>query len=577
MAIPQPIAINGLVSTADINQDLRNLDFSSTIALLNINGDTPLTGLTALMRKSRVSDPVFRWYSKVQSQQAADVRGIFEDQALTTAINGPITDGQFFWLTADVGEFDEFRPGHTVTITPIADYAKAIVCRVVNRVLGASGTQDAVQLYALQASAAGVDVSVATHTRIIIIGNSNPEGGVMPMPIVYEARPMENSTQIFRNTLEITRTLLQTELKQNPQKYQEMRQDITIEHALEMEKTFLFGRRSFARGYNGKPERTTQGLVEAIRQYGIYSNAQTNTLVPGAIGDPFVQWGRAYLQALLPTVFEYGSNQKLAFAGNGALAAIQELIQDLGYFTYDVTTTAYGLRVNRWVTAFGEILIKTHPLFNLEPAFRNSMIIFEPAKISYKYIQDTIYKKDNWRDIRLRGYDGLIEEYLTEAGLMYEDPYSWTMIDGLGLPKLTDSTRIFAPVGANLRAINPETASVWGGGATAMTDEEYRINNNHGAQRSVLWANQSIQMGPLTSAIADDVIAGGGGATPGSAQIPYADPEGMSGDEPEPFIQKVSVPNMVTDSADIDTSDDAPALEDVVDMKKPATKKTKND
>jgi len=131
--------------------------------------------------------------------------------------------------------------------------------------------------------------------------------------------------------------------------------------------------------------------------------------------------GLDWLDEKFMQLFRYGETDKLAFVGDGALMAINKLARKYGTWNYTVTTKQFGIQVAELICPFGSLTMKTHPLFSHEPTNQNSMLIFEPKNVKYRYITDTTFHKDDEEHGHNR-YDGKKEEYLTEAGLEYHFP-----------------------------------------------------------------------------------------------------------------------------------------------------------
>jgi hypothetical protein len=55
------------------------------------------------------------------------------------------------------------------------------------------------------------------------------------------------------------------------------------------------------------------------------------------------------------------------------------------------------------------------------------MLIFEPSKLKYRYVDDTSFKKDRQDP----GTDGSKDEYLTECGLEYHHPSAFGILNGM--------------------------------------------------------------------------------------------------------------------------------------------------
>ena len=126
---------------------------------------------------------------------------------------------------------------------------------------------------------------------------------------------------------------------------------------------------------------------------------------------------------MLELLFRYGSSEKMVFAGSGAVLGINRLAKSSGQINLTPQTVAYGLKVHQWITPFGTIYLKIHPLFSFDASTRNSMVLFEPSRSHYIYMKnrDTKFFPDDGKHGASR-VDGINEEYLTECGLMMEHP-----------------------------------------------------------------------------------------------------------------------------------------------------------
>jgi len=206
-------------------------------------------------------------------------------------------------------------------------------------------------------------------------------------------------------------------------------------HSIELEKAFLWGYRSENIGANGKKERTTMGLVPAI-QYGSDGTANVGVTSDyytdsGWSGQTWLQGGEDWLDTHLEETFRYGRAEKMAFAGSGALLGINRLAKAGGQIQLQPTTIMYGLKCSEWITPFGTIYVKTHPLFSFETTNRNSLVVFEPEELKFRYITDTMFRKAPPMTESQVSIDGTVEEYLTEAGLEYWHPNGWAYLNGL--------------------------------------------------------------------------------------------------------------------------------------------------
>ena len=247
--------------------------------------------------------------------------------------------------------------------------------------------------------------------------------------LAYDPVKIYNYTQIFRTPLSMTRTALQTRLRTGDQ-YKQAKAEALELHSIEMEKAFLFGIATERVGDNGKPERTTGGIIPAIKTYGTVANYATSSTYTG---DTWIESGDQWLDDQLEIIFRYGGMEKLAFCGSTVISAINKLVKAKG--TYEITQAkeSYGINVTKWVTPFGTISLINHPLFSYEATLRDTCVIMEPKGIKTRTIQDTMfkndesYKKGGWTTV-----DGINEEFLSELGLEWHHPIGWGYLRGFG-------------------------------------------------------------------------------------------------------------------------------------------------
>ena len=272
--------------------------------------------------------------------------------------------------------------------------------------------------------------------RFKIIGSINPEGGEMPDPIAMNPTKVYNYTQIFRSSLASTRTALATRLR-TENDYQKAKRECLETHSIEMEMAFLWGVATKGIGDNGKPERTTQGMINFIRQYAPL-NCDDFSLNATYSGDTWTASGEIWFKYYLEQIFRYGANEKLALVGSGALLGIDSLAMTGGQINLQPAQKTYGMDIRKWITPFGTINMKTHPLFSYDATTRNMMVILEPKELEYKFITDTTFYGESNSTSHPSGYgsrriDGKEEEYLTEAGLDFGLPQKCAILNGLGI------------------------------------------------------------------------------------------------------------------------------------------------
>jgi hypothetical protein len=208
-------------------------------------------------------------------------------------------------------------------------------------------------------------------------------------------------------------------------------------HSWEMELAYLWGIRTENIGDNGKPERTTMGVINFIRQY-MPGNCDDYTLNTDYSSDDWTVGGETWFKAMLEQIFRYGADEKLCLCGSGFLLGIDALAMTGGQINLQPAQKTYGMNIRSWITPFGTIHMKTHPLFSYDATTRNMGLIIEPKEMSYRYIDDTAFYGESTAKQHPEGYggrrvDGSNEEYLTECGLEFGLPQKCAVLNGVGL------------------------------------------------------------------------------------------------------------------------------------------------
>ena len=419
------MAFLGMRGTGSWTGNERPQNWREMILYLYPNGAAPLTAMLSKLKSESTDDPHYHWFTKVLPMQRAVITGVFTDAAMLVPYVAGGIAGQTVYVQCAHVEAQEFRAGHLVMLRDASDLTVDVIGRVTMVIIAGANSMIAVML--LEADDNSVLGNISNCDVMLVTGNSNPEGGEMVDSISYDVHEWYNYTQIFRTSLEITRTARKTRLRTKDQ-YQESKREALELHSIEMEKNFLWGIRSIRTGANGQPERTTLGLINAIRQ-GAPANIWTYNTDPAFAGIPWLTGGEQFMMTYMEQLFRFGSKEKVAFIGSGAQLQLDLLVRNGSFFQVkpgDPNMT-WGIGVTEWRSSFGTLNWISHPLFNYEPTNRNMMVVFEPSKLKYRYIDDTqFYGETSGKTIRegsgFGRIDGTKEEYLTEAGLEYHHP-----------------------------------------------------------------------------------------------------------------------------------------------------------
>lgn len=420
----------GMRGTGDWGPNQRPQSYRESLLYLYPNGQLTLTGMTAMMPSEQVTDPTFHWWTKDLPRQYGPIVEQYSDALMSAAYVSGGQTGDVIYVKVSADTVRHFRPGHVAMLRKAGDYRHDVRGKVLH--VQKAGTQSMVALRLLHAASATFDLGATTD--ITIIGNMNAEGATMPESISYNPVQYSSKTQIFRTSLGMTRTALRTKLRTYDQ-YKEAKREALELHGIEMEKSFIWGRAFEGIGSNGKPERATNGIVTAILE-NVPENVDAYHLNPAFASKTWALGGEDWIDTMMERIFRYGGGgeAKMAIVGSGTVLALKKLAKAGASYDMKMGEISYGIKVVEWMTPFGTVYLKTHPLFSHDPATRNDMLILEPRNLRTRYIDDTFFVSDP-EDRRNRNHskDGREEEFITEIGLEYHNLSTFGYLSGFGL------------------------------------------------------------------------------------------------------------------------------------------------
>lgn len=392
--------IAGLRGTGDWGPDERPKNFRETILFLEPNGMSPLQSLLSKMGSESTDDPEFNWWEEklthcrlqVDTEAAASLTTLVIKSG-STALDA--VAGDLFMVETAGGMW-------TNEIVMVKTDPSVATALVVTR--GAAGTTAAV---------------ITAGSFMTKIGNAFAEGTLSPKATTRNPTKLKNYCQIFKTTYEITETAKVTKSRTGPVMEKDKKRKL-FDIMRDMEMASIYGGASEGIGANGKPLRTTGGLLSFITTH------RTN------FGSGGTDFNEDNLIDFFAQVFNYdgqgAGNERLAFVGNTALTAINKLARNSSStrinFDKEVTQV-YGMNFTKWTLPQGTIYFKTHPLFNIHPELSKAMMVINPKGIKERPLRklkfkdnvqapDADYQKGQW--ISETGFEFNHEETMAFAG-----------------------------------------------------------------------------------------------------------------------------------------------------------------
>jgi len=391
-------AILGLRGAGDFTANERPQNWREMILFLFPNGEAPLTGLMSMLKAQGTDDPDYNWWEKrlpvqrmivTNGPYAAGINANITVQASATnpGLQGGAKDIVKGTIVMDETTFELLR----IDADPVSDTN----IPQVTRGYGAIAAQ-----------------IINTGDALVVVGNVHDEGSKAPTAKAYAPVKVTNFCQIFRMPLYLTRTARRTRLRwDNTGPYREAKREALQLHSIEMEKAFLWGNPVEITGYNGKPQRMTGGVLNFIlTNKGSSAGGSAGTTATFNVNGPLDE---DTLDVLCENIFRFGTNEKLCLAGSTFLRAITTLGKRNGTLNLVPTDHVYGMKVIEYVTAYGSLMLKNHPLLSQHPVWRQNAVILDPGNLVYRDLDDTMFIK-NRQD---NDEDASMDEFMTESGL----------------------------------------------------------------------------------------------------------------------------------------------------------------
>ena len=444
---PSDTGVGATLAGSGLHVDERPKSWERLIHKQYMNGTAPMLALLNGSRKEAVSDPEFNWWTKqilpTSEPLTLDSDGVSQGSGVYT--NAGLTAATLYTSAAAAGTplhlrvldttnivLNQFRAQDEVLLRNESYPARDCVAKVTN----VTPTSHSLEVILLQADP---NTSGSTSwNRVRLIGQIMPELATAPKAVSLKPTKYYNLIQEFQEPVSISDTLLQTELRTTNDLRLDRKADALDMHMMKIEQALIFGYRYEAVSpVNNEPERAMMGMVPFLKANGGLTGGFPSASAYG--GQTWLEGGWPWIREQLAVIFKFGGPERLAFCGTGTMNAIEELAAYHGTISLDVGQTTFGMAVARWVSVFGTILFKTHPLFSHDPTDSKSMLVFDPANVRYVHLKnrDTHYISDNsMMEGGSTSVDGIVEFWKTKCSAKFYHPNEWAYLTGFGDPNV---------------------------------------------------------------------------------------------------------------------------------------------
>jgi len=249
-------------------------------------------------------------------------------------------------------------------------------------------------------------VSAASGSEVFIVSNAENEGATHPREIkITQLVVPFNYVQIVTDDFGVTGTEDATEHYSGPERAR-LQKKFGIEHSRKLDQVFWFGTRDIS------GSRRFCGGVKHFLATNV--TADTN-------GTTETDW-----QAFLRQAFRYGSSSKVAFCSPLAISVLEGFARSNVRVVNDRAST-FGIRMTQYVSGHGEVMLVRVPWWQDSAVYNGYCFVLDMDAIRKRPLRPTRLRQN----IQNPGYDGFIDQYLTECSLQVTHERRHALMTGI--------------------------------------------------------------------------------------------------------------------------------------------------
>lgn len=364
--------VTGAMTTTNVLSDQLALDFGDQIALLDPS-ETPFTLLSRRASKRATQATTYAHFEDARKARFDAT----SNTATTTITTIPVVTGAAF---AQWDLVQNTRTGEIFRVDGVAGNNLTVT-----RNIAPSGV--------------GTGVAMNSADELMIVGTAQPENDTSKPARADIPAKVTNNTQIFRTPWEASNTLRASGFQVQPSEWNRQAKMKGIEHALDIESAFLFGKKSS----------TTPGSTADRTTAGILAHITTNQTDAG--GD----LSEAEFNAFMASAFNVGSSNKLFLASATVVGALNKFPASKQQTTNNETT--YGMNVTSYTSPFGGLSLVYHKLLK-GTKYGGYGILVDMDNVAYRYLANDEMSRDTkiLTNRQSPDQDGRKDEVLSEVG-----------------------------------------------------------------------------------------------------------------------------------------------------------------
>lgn len=272
-----------------------------------------------------------------------------------------------------------------------------------------------------------VAASIDTAGVWVKVGNAFEQASTRPAPVAINPVPVQNNTQIFRNSWSLARSVSVIRPIVGDDLISENKVDAGSLHSADMEKALLFGQK-YSGTRNNQLFTKMDGIIGMLQSY-----APTNISAAGGTTN-YTQLNGFLEKCFNKAVNSKAGTDRALFVGSKALSVINDIGRKNGTYQLVQGQTEFGLQFKSFNTDRGSFKLMEHPILNSNPAWSAMALAVDISALKLAHLAgvDTThigYGMDG-KPVE-NGLDAVGGTLLTEATLENINPSAHALITGL--------------------------------------------------------------------------------------------------------------------------------------------------
>lgn len=264
----------------------------------------------------------------------------------------------------------------------------------------------------------------AEGDEIKFVGNAHVEGGLKTTNVSHITDVRWGSTQIFKNLISMSRTLMKTALKGGESEWDRQKAIALKVLWSDVERSLIFGERQnvFAAPATYNNTTPTTRYTMGIRQACNWANTSGfgNTTV---FNVDMASYSYGDLIDDMEQAFYFGNDSKIAICGNGVISYFNKLALQESQLNINMRESEFGFKIYEIITAHGMIKLIKHPFLTGSDAYKMFMLDMDNLGLEM-FDNLTLEEK-----VQTNGKDSREDQWLIDVGLKVKLPEThsyWT-------------------------------------------------------------------------------------------------------------------------------------------------------